>query len=81
MEPQRAPSAAASGSQGPRYANKQLQQTQSQVDEVVGIMKVNVEKVSFFLNAYCNLSFMSLRNRFDIIFSFYVVFITEDQCQ
>ena len=48
MEQQRASSAAASGSQGPRSANEQLQQTQSQVDEVVGIMKVNVEKVSFF---------------------------------
>ncbi|CAJ0582185.1 unnamed protein product, partial [Mesorhabditis spiculigera] len=36
---------AAGGSQGPRPANKRLQQTQAQVDEVVGIMKVNVEKV------------------------------------
>ncbi|CAI2353970.1 unnamed protein product [Caenorhabditis sp. 36 PRJEB53466] len=34
------------GSQGgPRQSNKRLQQTQAQVDEVVGIMKVNVEKV------------------------------------
>ncbi|EFP10847.1 CRE-SNB-1 protein [Caenorhabditis remanei] len=33
------------GSQGPRPSNKRLQQTQAQVDEVVGIMKVNVEKV------------------------------------
>ncbi|VDM38944.1 unnamed protein product [Toxocara canis] len=31
--------------QGPRPSNKRLQQTQAQVDEVVGIMKVNVEKV------------------------------------
>jgi hypothetical protein len=30
---------------GARPANKRLQQTQAQVDEVVGIMKVNVEKV------------------------------------
>uniref|UniRef100_A0A914CMN0 V-SNARE coiled-coil homology domain-containing protein n=1 Tax=Acrobeloides nanus TaxID=290746 RepID=A0A914CMN0_9BILA len=30
---------------GPRPSNKRLQQTQAQVDEVVGIMKVNVEKV------------------------------------
>ena len=29
----------------PRQSNKRLQQTQAQVDEVVGIMKVNVEKV------------------------------------
>uniref|UniRef100_A0A1I7XKZ0 V-SNARE coiled-coil homology domain-containing protein n=1 Tax=Heterorhabditis bacteriophora TaxID=37862 RepID=A0A1I7XKZ0_HETBA len=36
---------AAGGSQGPRPSNKRLQQTQAQVDEVVGIMKVNVEKV------------------------------------
>ncbi|GMR58535.1 hypothetical protein PMAYCL1PPCAC_28730, partial [Pristionchus mayeri] len=35
---------AAGGSQG-RPQNKRLQQTQAQVDEVVGIMKVNVEKV------------------------------------
>uniref|UniRef100_A0A7E4VUJ9 V-SNARE coiled-coil homology domain-containing protein n=2 Tax=Panagrellus redivivus TaxID=6233 RepID=A0A7E4VUJ9_PANRE len=33
------------GQQGPRPSNKRLQQTQAQVDEVVGIMKVNVEKV------------------------------------
>ncbi|VDN86317.1 unnamed protein product [Brugia pahangi] len=32
-------------SQGARPSNKRLQQTQAQVDEVVGIMKVNVEKV------------------------------------
>jgi len=32
------------GSQG-RPQSKRLQQTQAQVDEVVGIMKVNVEKV------------------------------------
>ncbi|KAL3984949.1 Vesicle-associated membrane protein 2 [Acanthocheilonema viteae] len=32
-------------SQGGRPSNKRLQQTQAQVDEVVGIMKVNVEKV------------------------------------
>ncbi|CAG9531216.1 unnamed protein product [Cercopithifilaria johnstoni] len=32
-------------SQGSRPSNKRLQQTQAQVDEVVGIMKVNVEKV------------------------------------
>jgi hypothetical protein len=31
--------------QGPKQSNKRLQQTQAQVDEVVGIMKVNVEKV------------------------------------
>uniref|UniRef100_A0A915CL07 Uncharacterized protein n=1 Tax=Ditylenchus dipsaci TaxID=166011 RepID=A0A915CL07_9BILA len=31
--------------QGARPSNKRLQQTQAQVDEVVGIMKVNVEKV------------------------------------
>uniref|UniRef100_A0A914LL19 V-SNARE coiled-coil homology domain-containing protein n=1 Tax=Meloidogyne incognita TaxID=6306 RepID=A0A914LL19_MELIC len=30
---------------GGRPTNKRLQQTQAQVDEVVGIMKVNVEKV------------------------------------
>ncbi|KAL3078376.1 hypothetical protein niasHS_012037 [Heterodera schachtii] len=30
---------------GARPSNKRLQQTQAQVDEVVGIMKVNVEKV------------------------------------
>ncbi|KAF8384848.1 snb-1 [Pristionchus pacificus] len=36
---------AAGGSQGGRPQNKRLQQTQAQVDEVVGIMKVNVEKV------------------------------------
>lgn len=30
------------GSQGPRPSNKRLQQTQAQVDEVVGIMKVIV---------------------------------------
>uniref|UniRef100_A0A0N5C1L2 V-SNARE coiled-coil homology domain-containing protein n=1 Tax=Strongyloides papillosus TaxID=174720 RepID=A0A0N5C1L2_STREA len=35
-----APAAAAG-----RPSNKRLQQTQAQVDEVVGIMKVNVEKV------------------------------------
>uniref|UniRef100_A0A914X6H2 V-SNARE coiled-coil homology domain-containing protein n=1 Tax=Plectus sambesii TaxID=2011161 RepID=A0A914X6H2_9BILA len=34
----------ASSSQGLRPANKRLQQTQAQVDEVVGIMRVNVEK-------------------------------------
>ena len=45
MEPQGP--AAPGGSQGPRPANKRLQQTQAQVDEVVGIMKVNVEKVWF----------------------------------
>lgn len=28
------------GNQGPRPSNKRLQQTQAQVDEVVGIMKV-----------------------------------------
>ena len=35
------------GQQGgrPSASNKRLQQTQAQVDEVVGIMKVNVEKV------------------------------------
>ncbi|CAD5231491.1 unnamed protein product [Bursaphelenchus xylophilus] len=33
------------GQGGPRPSNKRLQQTQAQVDEVVGIMKVNVEKV------------------------------------
>ena len=32
--------AAAAGSQGARPSNKRLQQTQAQVDEVVGIMKV-----------------------------------------
>ena len=35
----------APGQSGPRPSNKRLQQTQAQVDEVVGIMKVNVEKV------------------------------------
>ncbi|VDO39155.1 unnamed protein product [Haemonchus placei] len=40
-----AAAAGAGGSQGPRPSNKRLQQTQAQVDEVVGIMKVNVEKV------------------------------------
>jgi hypothetical protein len=33
------------GSQGPRPANKRLQQTQAQVDEVVDIMKHNLDKV------------------------------------
>jgi vesicle-associated membrane protein 2 len=33
------------GPQSSRPSNKRLQQTQAQVDEVVGIMKVNVEKV------------------------------------
>jgi len=33
------------GAQPPRQQSKRLQQTQAQVDEVVGIMKVNVEKV------------------------------------
>jgi len=33
------------GPGAPRPSNKRLQQTQAQVDEVVGIMKVNVEKV------------------------------------
>lgn len=35
------------GSSGPRVStdNKRLQQTQAKVDEVVGIMRVNVEKV------------------------------------
>lgn len=35
----------APGQGGPKPSNKRLQQTQAQVDEVVGIMKVNVEKV------------------------------------
>lgn len=35
-----AAAAGAGGSQGPRPSNKRLQQTQAQVDEVVGIMKV-----------------------------------------
>ncbi|XP_055380135.1 synaptobrevin-like isoform X3 [Condylostylus longicornis] len=34
-----------SGQAQPSLAQKRLQQTQAQVDEVVGIMKVNVEKV------------------------------------
>lgn len=39
------PEAQAGSAQGGRPSNKRLQQTQAQVDEVVGIMKVNVEKV------------------------------------
>ncbi|CAH0721720.1 unnamed protein product, partial [Brenthis ino] len=34
-----------SGTSGPRVSDKRLAQTQAQVDEVVGIMRVNVEKV------------------------------------
>ncbi|KAK7586169.1 hypothetical protein V9T40_004045 [Parthenolecanium corni] len=34
-----------SGSKGAPQGSKRLQQTQAQVDEVVGIMRVNVEKV------------------------------------
>ncbi|CAH2269250.1 jg19206 [Pararge aegeria aegeria] len=34
-----------SGTQGPRVSDKRLAQTQAKVDEVVGIMRVNVEKV------------------------------------
>ncbi|XP_064291999.1 synaptobrevin-1-like [Plodia interpunctella] len=34
-----------SGSSAPRVSDKRLAQTQAQVDEVVGIMRVNVEKV------------------------------------
>lgn len=34
-----------SGSSGPRVSDKKLAQTQAKVDEVVGIMRVNVEKV------------------------------------
>jgi len=37
--------AAGAGDQQGRPQSKRLQQTQAQVDEVVGIMKVNVEKV------------------------------------
>lgn len=33
------------GSSAPRVSDKRLAQTQAQVDEVVGIMRVNVEKV------------------------------------
>lgn len=33
------------GSSGPRVSDKKLAQTQAKVDEVVGIMRVNVEKV------------------------------------
>ena len=33
------------GSSGGGASSKRMQQTQAQVDEVVGIMKVNVEKV------------------------------------
>ncbi|CAG9091870.1 hypothetical protein JYU34_009876 [Plutella xylostella] len=33
------------GSSGPRVSDKRLAQTQAKVDEVVGIMRVNVEKV------------------------------------
>lgn len=42
------PAGAVTGQDGqpaPRQQSKRLQQTQAQVDEVVGIMKVNVEKV------------------------------------
>ena len=35
----------AGGPPGSQQGNKKLQQTQAQVDEVVGIMRVNVEKV------------------------------------
>ncbi|KAK0413196.1 hypothetical protein L596_013066 [Steinernema carpocapsae] len=45
MDVEQGGAAAPGGSQGPRPSNKRLQQTQAQVDEVVGIMKVNVEKV------------------------------------
>ncbi|CAO1312102.1 unnamed protein product [Diamesa tonsa] len=41
--PQLPPPPNSSGSQNPN--NKRLQQTQAKVDEVVGIMRVNVEKV------------------------------------
>ncbi|CAG9791979.1 unnamed protein product [Diatraea saccharalis] len=34
-----------SGSSAPRVSDKRLAQTQAKVDEVVGIMRVNVEKV------------------------------------
>ncbi|XP_039746165.1 synaptobrevin-1-like [Pararge aegeria] len=34
-----------SGTQGTRVSDKRLAQTQAKVDEVVGIMRVNVEKV------------------------------------
>ncbi|XP_048877632.1 vesicle-associated membrane protein 3 isoform X2 [Brienomyrus brachyistius] len=34
-----------SGSTGPAGSNRRLQQTQAQVDEVVDIMRVNVDKV------------------------------------
>ncbi|XP_050342159.1 synaptobrevin-1-like [Nymphalis io] len=33
------------GTSGPRVSDKRLAQTQAKVDEVVGIMRVNVEKV------------------------------------
>ncbi|VVD05302.1 synaptobrevin-1-like [Leptidea sinapis] len=33
------------GTSGPRVSDKKLAQTQAKVDEVVGIMRVNVEKV------------------------------------
>ena len=36
---------ARSSGQAPNISNKKLQQTQAKVDEVVGIMKVNVDKV------------------------------------
>ncbi|XP_055380134.1 synaptobrevin-1-like isoform X2 [Condylostylus longicornis] len=39
------PSGPSNGQAQPSLAQKRLQQTQAQVDEVVGIMKVNVEKV------------------------------------
>uniref|UniRef100_A0A915KB74 V-SNARE coiled-coil homology domain-containing protein n=1 Tax=Romanomermis culicivorax TaxID=13658 RepID=A0A915KB74_ROMCU len=44
-QPPAAGSTGAEGQAAPRQQSKRLQQTQAQVDEVVGIMKVNVEKV------------------------------------
>ncbi|KAJ8259491.1 hypothetical protein GJAV_G00169920 [Gymnothorax javanicus] len=39
------PAPEASGPSGTAGSNRKLQQTQAQVDEVVGIMRVNVDKV------------------------------------
>lgn len=35
---------------GPRPSNKRLQQTQAQVDEVVGIMKVSLNQIWININ-------------------------------
>ncbi|VDK17989.1 unnamed protein product [Anisakis simplex] len=44
-----APGVGGAAPQGPRPSNKRLQQTQAQVDEVVGIMKVSKDVVRAFI--------------------------------